>query len=624
MNRDNRIHLIIMCVVIASGTIVSTTEARDVSITAHVDRNRVAMFERITYTIKVESDSRRIPDPIPPEFTGFRQIGSPGTSSQFSWVNGQVSNVRTFTYTLEAREPGDYTIDPARVETSDRTLRSASVSVTVVRPGDPGARDQTPGTRSGRPGARERENLFLETVADKQNPYVGEPVRISYYVYTRVNIRDYGIQEEPEYHGFWVEQPERPQQIQLRQRYIDGMEYGEAKIHDIILYPTVTGELIIPPMIMAFQIQERRRDPFDEFFSSPFQSGIFGTRQVSKSTQPVVLNVRPLPETGRPVDFGGGVGEFQLQASINTNRVSVGEAIIVSAVLSGDHGLKTISPPRAPHLENFKSFDPKPGDITYSSEIAGWRTRTFDYVFVPLADGEFLIPGITFSYFDTKTDTYQTLTTESFTVVVDATGGDTITFTSRHDGRELRLMNVDIRYIKTDSGIESYTPAYKTLWFAAFLISPILAVPVILFLDVRKKRLQDDILMLREIKAKSVAAKRFVLAGKACRNQDADCAIDTIAQAFASYLADRLGLPFGGITLRRIEQEMTDRGVEEKVINQVISYWEHVESARYSPVKPSLETIETLTATAQNLVNSLEKVKFKKSRNNSTGDRRCK
>ncbi len=593
--------------------LVTVVAAQTITVTSNVDRNRVMVFERINYTVKVESDSRRVPDPIPPEFTGFRLIGAPRTSSQFSWVNGQISNIRTFIYTLEAREPGEHIIQSARVETRDGVIRSAPVSVTVLSPGDSSDRETSSHQHSGMSGIRDRGNLFLEVVTDNDNPFTGEAVRVSWYVYTRVNIRDYGIQEEPEYHGFWVEQVLQPRQVQMQTRNMDGVEYGEAKIHEVIVYPTVSGELIIPPLVMAFQIQDRQRDPFDQFFSSPFQSGMFGTRQVTVSSRPKALNVRSLPETGQPSDFSGGVGEFHLDASINTDRVTAGEAIIVSVTLSGNHGLQTISAPRAPSIQSFRVFDPKPGEITQSTKFSGWKSRTFDYVFVPLTAGEFQLPGITFSYFNTATESYQILKTELFNVIVDAAPGDMFRIATRNNGRELRLMNVDIRYIKTGSGITHYIPAYKTVWFAAFLLMPILVAPVVLLTDYRKRRLEGDSLLAREIRAKSAAAKRFLIARKACFNQDTDCALDTIAQAFALYLADRLGLPEGGITLRRVIDAMNAKQIDSSIVNQVKDYWETVESARYSPIKPTLETVETLTDTGQKLVVKLEKVKFAKS-----------
>ena len=109
MNRTQRFVLSIAGLSILVMMTFSAMAAGNYTLKAQIDRDQVALYERVTYTLTIGSDSRNIPDPTLPDFDGFRILGSPRTSSQFSWVNGQVQNSRTISYLLEARSGGRYT-----------------------------------------------------------------------------------------------------------------------------------------------------------------------------------------------------------------------------------------------------------------------------------------------------------------------------------------------------------------------------------------------------------------------------------------------------------------------------------------------------------------------------------
>lgn len=585
--------------------------ARNVTVTAYVDRQQLTLYERLTYTVTVEADTRNIPDPNLPDFKGFRVLGSPRTSSQFSWVNGQIQNARTFSYLLEARTEGRHTFSPASVRVAGNEYLSPPVTVNVTRPGAPGVSTQEGDIGSTHIAPEKMDSLFIELNIDNREPYVGEPVRVSLHVFTRVNIRDYGIQEEPEYQGFWVESVDLPLQPALNTRYINNLEFGEAKIHEVILYPTVSGELLIPPLVVAFQVQDKQGDPFDHFFNSPFQSNFFGTRKEIRSTQTGAINVQPLPMTGKPKNFNGAVGIFNLKASINSDTVKAGEAIIATVTLSGKHGMKTIAAPEAPSLDAFKVFDPKSGDILPDPVMPGWRTRSFDYIFVPHQPGEYDIPGFSFSYFNTDTKTYQTLTTESFHILVTAAPGAIYSGSSYADGRKIALLNTDTRYIKTTTPIIHYAPPYKKMWFIASLFLPVMITPLILFIDARKRRLKGDETFARGVRARSVSEKRFKEARKAWNEEDVNTAVDAAARAFSHYLADRLGLPRGGITLNSVEQALNAAHLDKKVVDNIRLYWIDLDAMRYSPAELPLEAVGAVIEKGRKIIEKLEKVKLK-------------
>ncbi|MBN1878995.1 protein BatD [bacterium] len=586
------------------------TAIGSITVTARVDRNRVTIFERINYSIQIDSDSRKIPEPSFPVFKGFRQLGSPRTSSQMSWVNGVVSNSQTYMIVIEAREEGSFTFEPAKVVMDGRVIQSAPVTVTVVKPGASTPDGDDEGGMEPDVSSDRLQSLFLQTVVENETPYVGEAVRVSYHVFTRVSIRDFGIQDEPEYQGFWVEPVDLPAQTTLHSRTIQGIEYGEASIHEVVLYPTVSGELVIPPLVMVFQIQDRRQDPFDNFFNSPFRSSVFGTRQETRSSQTKIIHAKPLPEDGKPLGFSGAAGDFKLEASIRNHSVKVGEAITINVILSGNHGLKTIGSPVPPELPKLKVFEPKAEDAVQDPETPGWWRRTYEYVLVAHEPGELTIPGFSFSYFDTETETYKILKTKDFSVSVAPAPAGEQPLSYSSSGREMKIFNIDVQYIKTGNNLKHQVPVYSNKWFGIAMTLPIIIVPVILLIDSRRRRLEGDSVFAREVRARSESSRRFSEAVLACKEDDYNRALDAAATGFSRYLADRLGLPTGGITWNSILKEIDARSVKEPIIEQVKDYWQDLETARYGPVQPSPDAVGNLINKGRNLVDKLEKTRM--------------
>ncbi len=117
---------------------------------------------------------------------------------------------------LEAREAGRHTFKPARVEINGTWFDSNSITVDVLKPESGPSTGESAGSQAQVEAAGRLESLFIEAVVDKETPYLGEAVRISYHVFTRVNIRDFRIQEEPDYQGFWVENVDLPNQTVLK------------------------------------------------------------------------------------------------------------------------------------------------------------------------------------------------------------------------------------------------------------------------------------------------------------------------------------------------------------------------------------------------------------------------
>ncbi|MBN1297021.1 protein BatD, partial [bacterium] len=589
---------------------VNVTHAADIRLSARVDRNHVTVYDRITYTLIVETTSRGTPDPIPPDFSGFQVLGPPRTSSQFSWINGRTTSTKSFTWTLQAKKDGHFTISPARIEYDGSVFQSTPVVVSVSKPGQGSTPGIDPESGEATLPAGQQGNLFLNTVVSTETPYVGEAVTVTTVLYTRVRVREYGMQALPDYEGFWMEESPLPETPVMSTKTIRGVEYAVAKLHEVILYPTVTGELTVPPVSMAFDIQSQQRDPFDDFFNSPFRSGFFGNRRETRSSQAVTLQVRPLPINGRPPMFSGAVGTFEMAAELNTPRVHTGEPVVIRLTLSGQHGLKTLTAPEPPAMQNFKIFDPKSGEIEPDPVRPGHQRRMFEYIFVPHVPGNYTIPSFQFACFDPKTGRYRVLESAVFDVAVDPAPGSAVLPGETFNQRSVQRFNTEIRYIKTGITIRNGSAPYRHPMFFLLLLSPVIGAPLVLAVDRHRRRLAGDSAYAREVRARSVSGRRFAEAQKRLSAGVPDAALDAAAAAFTRYLADRLALPPGGIVQADVLRELAVREGGPDVLADVEMYWKEIDAMRFAPVELSGADVQDVIVRGQDLVDRLERLKL--------------
>ena len=129
-------------------------------------------------------------------------------------------------------------------------------------------------------------------------------------------------------------------------------------------------------------------------------------RDVNKElvSQPATINVKPLP-SGKPASFSGAVGDFTMTADINTDHVKANEAVTIKVKISGNGNLKLVKNPEVAFPNDFDIYDPKVESDTKTTTAGVSGSKTIEYMAIPRYNGNFEIPAIQFSYFDTKSNT---------------------------------------------------------------------------------------------------------------------------------------------------------------------------------------------------------------------------
>jgi hypothetical protein len=360
---------------------------------SEVDAHKIGVQDQLQLTITVEGSNA--PDEIPlPPLVNLDVTAGPFQSSQISIVNGRVSQSRTQSYVLQPRAAGKAEIGAIQAGGQSTAPIAVDVVAGAIRPKEPQRQDPFGRDPSGDPfedmfGARRRgrsETLRVQMDAQpsRSRLHVGEPLVLTYWLYTQASVADLQFKEAPQYGGFWVEDLEREKVSPSGEAAtLEGQSYRRFPILRKLLFPTKAGTLTIPASVFRVGIAR----------TSFFDAG--GT--IERATKPVTITVDPLPDAP---GFSGAVGRFKATASLDRDTVPLGEAATLRFRVEGTGNLKWVD--RAPELlvSGAKVFPPQSKSDLRTTESGVSGSRSWEFVVVPETSGAIEIKPMAFSYFD--------------------------------------------------------------------------------------------------------------------------------------------------------------------------------------------------------------------------------
>ena len=589
--------------------------AQEVSVTAEADPNPVGADDQLSLTITVSSPGGGAERPQIPKIDGLKLVGGPSVSNQFQWINGQSSSSQSFTYALLPEKEGSFKIPPIAVKVGGKSYHTQELIVKVVKGSvlgqsgtsrrrglpsifddmgldeDSPLRDRTP----------RRGDVLTTAELDKKTLFMGEQITLTYKILTQLPIAQVEIKESPALKGFWVEEIELPKQPVPQGRNLNGKQYTEYTIKKQALFPTTAGSLQIPASTFALVV----RTSTGGFFS-------FGTQEtVFRKTEPLSIKVNPLPEVRKPADFGGAVGSFKIETSVDKSKAEVGEAINLKVVLSGLGNFRTITDFPLPELPGFKIYSSKSNDnVTVRNNVLQ-GSKTWEYVVIPQVPGKEFIPEMKFSYFSPEAKQYREARTVALEVAVlkgkGVPGGEPGQVAFAQQGLVKR--GTDINYIKLSTGAlkNRSKHLYQSSWIYLALFLPLFFNGGLLFYSSQQARLQHDLKGFRSRQARKVAEKRLAEAKKCLNNNQLSQFHGILEASITGYLSDKFGLPQIEITSQQIRRFMEERSINSHLSEDVTALLEECNFARYAPVKPERSNLQALFQKARNAIIQIEK-----------------
>ena len=181
--------------------------------------------------------------------------------------------------------------------------------------------------------------------------------------------------------------------------------------------------------------------------------------------------MRPLPLPA-PEGYHGAVGQYSISMEVDTDRVAVNEAVTMQVVVSGAGNINTLPDPELPILDGWRAFESSSTVNTHTQDGISSGSRVTEQLLVPGSAGDYIIPAISYTYFDPQAETYQTVSTDPIAVYVAE--GAAIAPESQAPGAAglaVEKQDSDIRHIKAvpeklEMAAEPLfaSPAYWALW----------------------------------------------------------------------------------------------------------------------------------------------------------------
>lgn len=507
----------------------------------------------------------------PPSFKNFRVVAGPSQSVNQSWVNGKVSFSQAYTYILQPKAKGSFTIPGAKIKYNKKILTSNAVKMNILKAVDI---PQNPND----PNYIAQQNVHLVAEVSKTQPFVGEGIYVEYklYVSQNISVRDFTVTESPQYNGFW-NQDIRINNLQIRDGIYNGENYRYVVLKKALLIPTKSGKLVIEPMKMDILIgvPTGRGD----FFGNPI------TRNVNKtfSSPKKYISVKQLPIEDKPENFNGAVGSFMFAVTASKNNLKANESSQIKVAVTGKGNLKLFELPKIETPKELEIFTPEHKEVVQTT-ISGIRGSVYDlYTVVPQYKGKYKIPSVSFSYFNPKEKKYKTITTEDLLVNV-LEGKEIVSNSNTVIKKEIAVTGKNFRYIQTKTAFKPIKKEdfFKTNLFYLLLFLPLIAIPVgiVIYNTIAKRN--SDLISVKQRKADRLAKKYLSEAKKQLGNKEAFYI--ALEKALHNYLKAKLQIETSDISRARITEILQSKNVSNPSISSFIEVLDSCDFARYTPI----------------------------------------
>ena len=512
------------------------------------------------------------------------------TSSSYSIINGKSTSEtsKTFTYVVVAKEEGTASVSPATVKVNGRQYSSNSLSIKVLPKDQSQNSGNTQSSVSEESSGIGAKDLLCQMTLSKTSVYEGEPVLATIKLLTtnpRTQIVDF---KAPAFDGFTVQEIDLADNKSYELEHVNGKNYYAVVLKQYLLFPQRPGKIEVAPTTMVLSVpvrtQRQMRSIFDDFFDN--------YQQVEKSvtSSKYTVNVEALP-FGKPASFYGGIGDFKISSSLSTKELKANEALTLKLTISGNGNLRYIKDPELKTPADFEVFDPKI-DLNIKTTASGVTgSKTIEYTMIPRYGGDYTIPAIEFSYFDLKTQSYKTLSTQPYEITVEKSAipesATNMANFSNTNKENVKFLGSDIRFIKTGNYNlrREYIFYFGTVSYWLYYLVPF--VLALIFFVIYRKQIKENanVVRLKNKNANKVALKRLKLAGKYLKEQKRTEFHEEMLKAIWGYLSDKLNIPTSQLTKGNIEEKLSQLGVDHELVSNFINIIEECEFARYAPAQ---------------------------------------
>lgn len=385
-------------------SLVAKAQDNDIKFEAILSKAKLGQNERLRVSFEMNKDGDFFEAP---SFENFEVLMGPSQSISSSFINGKRSFSKSYTYVLRPKKQGQLIIDSASITIDNTVYTTDPKTVLVTEPID---NPNAPKTAQDIAD----ESLYLVATLSNDRPYLNQGVLVTYTLYfsPRVYINNFIPVENPTYKNFWSQ--DLPiKEYETRRTTFKNESFNAVDLKTVVLYPQKSGSLALDPFALELyvQIPTGRRD----FFGDPIMRSATKTVKAGDLS----INVRELPEEGKPSDFSGAVGDFELSVDASRTSLEANESTQIKVKVSGKGNLKLLSIPELSLPSALEKYDPEYTDNVRVNREGMNGSVTDSYTVVPRYAGSYPVDPVAFTYFDPNTKSYKTLNSDLFDLTVE-------------------------------------------------------------------------------------------------------------------------------------------------------------------------------------------------------------
>ena len=512
---------------------------------------------------------------VPPNFeaSGFKVVAGPSQSVSQSWINGRSSFNKSYIFILLPTQKGSLTLKQASIEINGQIYKTSPVKINVTNA------VQIPKDPNEAPTISADDNIYLVADISKANPYLNEPITVVYKLYFSYNIGITNWRElnKPKYNDFWS------QNIDIKQLVAEdgtfkGERYRYVVLRKTVLYPQKSGKLEIEPLSLDIdcQVPTNRRN----FWGQAMMTD--DSKRVSAGSK--IINVRPLPEKGKPEDFSGAVGRFDFKVKPSKTLLKNGESMDLDVSVVGVGNLKLFTLPKPIVPSALEMYDPV-HDENVSTPLTGMSGRISDkYTIIPQYKGSYQIKPLSFTYFDLGSSSYKTITSQPITITV--LDGPSVAGSEKTNPNDVAKTKLEVAksfaYIKQKTAVQS-TQKEDFLGsglFYSLVFMPFLAIPF-LIVGKRRKEASDNDVVGNRIKRSNALAKKYLGEAKKHLGNKEPFYI-ALEKAMHNFLKAKLHIETSEMSKEKITELLLSRKANPETVADFIQLTENCELARYA------------------------------------------
>ncbi|MGB3150851.1 MAG: BatD family protein, partial [Maribacter sp.] len=491
-----------------------------------------------------------------------------------SWINGVRSYSKTYSYTLAPSAKGKFTIKQSSIVIGGNTYKSlpqdVEVTAAVDKPSDQMTADDVAD-----------ENLHLVAEVSNTGPYMNEAISVVYklYVSPAISVSNYQPLDNPKYNNFWS-QDIKVSALNAQNGTYKGKPYRYVVLKRVVLYPQKSGKLDIEPLSLdvTVDVPTNKRD----FFGGRVYAQTNKTVSAGKRT----INVKALPLKNQPADFNGAVGDFDFTVTTSKTSLNASESLRATVEVSGKRNLKLFKLPEPVLPSSLEVYEPEFNEGVRTT-LAGMQGKVSnDYTIVPAYRGKYPIQPISFSYFNPKTEKYNTLTSNEIIVNVlegPTSGSSAANPISSGNKQSVIASGNQFNFIKLEPNLKTIGTNYflGSNLFYMLLFGPLLLIPIAILFRKKREEIASDVIGNKVKRANRLARRYLSKAKKELGNKVSFYV--ALEKALHNYLKAKLKIETSEFSKDKISELLHKKQVKETTIEGFLELLTNCEAARYSP-----------------------------------------